>query len=603
MALKNNMKIHEKLIEIQKRIELRSADYRSEYLNKINLSYEHSKSARGNMGCSNLAHAFASCDKSQQGEAVDGAEVIGIISAYNDMLSAHAPLKDYPDVIKKSASDRGAIARVAGGVPAMCDGITQGEPGMELSLFSRDVIALSTAVGFSHNVFDAGLCLGVCDKIVPGLMIGALSFGHLPIGFIPAGPMPTGISNAEKSNTRKQFANGEVDRSTLISSEQAAYHTSGTCTFYGTANTNQLIMEVMGMQLPSSSFVPPESQERQMIIDSTVESLIELTKKGSKMGEMLNAKSWVNGMVGLIASGGSTNLTIHLIAMAEAGGYKITLEDMDELSAVIPTITSVYPNGSADVNEFHNAGGVAAFIGSLLDGGYLFSDVQTLLGDSLEVYRNKLEIKNNKLVWNNPAKILDQSIIRDCFNPFNSSGGLKLVNGNIGKGIIKTSSLTEPEAEIVAPVSVFNDQETVLEAFGTGRLNKDCIIVVRGQGPSANGMPELHKLTSPLNVLQSKGYKVAIITDGRMSGASGSVPAVIHITPEAKLGGALAIIQDGDIIKIDIINGVFNLLVEDDLLVKRTPMVFDDQPSGIGRELFKSFRTSVSSVETGASIF
>ena len=603
MALKNNMKIHEKLIEIQKRIELRSADYRSEYLNKINLSYEHSKSARGNMGCSNLAHAFASCDKSQQGEAVDGAEVIGIISAYNDMLSAHAPLKDYPDVIKKSASDRGAIARVAGGVPAMCDGITQGEPGMELSLFSRDVIALSTAVGFSHNVFDAGLCLGVCDKIVPGLMIGALSFGHLPIGFIPAGPMPTGISNAEKSNTRKQFANGEVDRSTLISSEQAAYHTSGTCTFYGTANTNQLIMEVMGMQLPSSSFVPPESQERQMIIDSTVESLIELTKKGSKMGEMLNAKSWVNGMVGLIASGGSTNLTIHLIAMAEAGGYKITLEDMDELSAVIPTITSVYPNGSADVNEFHNAGGVAAFIGSLLDGGYLFSDVQTLLGDSLEVYRNKLEIKNNKLVWNNPAKILDQSIIRDSFNPFNSSGGLKLVNGNIGKGIIKTSSLTEPEAEIVAPVSVFNDQETVLEAFGTGRLNKDCIIVVRGQGPSANGMPELHKLTSPLNVLQSKGYKVAIITDGRMSGASGSVPAVIHITPEAKLGGALAIIQDGDIIKIDIINGVFNLLVEDDLLVKRIPMVFDDQPSGIGRELFKSFRTSVSSVETGASIF
>lgn len=603
MALKNNMKIHEKLIEIQKRIELRSADYRSEYLNKINLSYEHSKSARGNMGCSNLAHAFASCDKSQQGEAVDGAEVIGIISAYNDMLSAHAPLKDYPDVIKKSASDRGAIARVAGGVPAMCDGITQGEPGMELSLFSRDVIALSTAVGFSHNVFDAGLCLGVCDKIVPGLMIGALSFGHLPIGFIPAGPMPTGISNAEKSNTRKQFANGEVDRSTLISSEQAAYHTSGTCTFYGTANTNQLIMEVMGMQLPSSSFVPPESQERQMIIDSTVESLIELTKKGSKMGEMLNAKSWVNGMVGLIASGGSTNLTIHLIAMAEAGGYKITLEDMDELSAVIPTITSVYPNGSADVNEFHNAGGVAAFIGSLLDGGYLFSDVQTLLGDSLEAYRNKLEIKNNKLVWENPAKILDQSIIRDSFNPFNSSGGLKLVNGNIGKGIIKTSSLTEPDAEIVAPVSVFNNQEAVLEAFGTGRLNKDCIIVVRGQGPSANGMPELHKLTSPLNVLQSKGYKVAIITDGRMSGASGSVPAVIHITPEAKLGGTLAIIQDGDIIKIDIINGVFNLLVEDDLLVKRTPMVFDDQPSGIGRELFKSFRTSVSSVETGASIF
>ena len=597
------MNTHSKLIEIQKRIELRSKDLRSEYINKINLSYEQSKSARRNMGCSNLAHAFASCDKSQQGEAVKGAEVIGVITAYNDMLSAHAPLKDYPEVIKKSSSDRGAIARVAGGVPAMCDGITQGEPGMELSLFSRDVIALSTAVGFSHNVFDAGLCLGVCDKIVPGLLIGALSFGHLPIGFIPAGPMPAGISNAQKSNTRKKYANGEVDRATLISSEQAAYHTSGTCTFYGTANTNQLIMEIMGLQLPSSSFVPPESQERQMIIDSTVESLLKLIKNGFKIGEMLTAKSWVNGIVGLIASGGSTNLTIHLIAMAEAGGYKITLEDIDELSSIIPTITSVYPNGTADVNEFHNAGGVAAFIGSLLDGGYLFSDVQTLLGEGLEIYRNKLEIKNNKLVWENPSKILDQSIIRDSFNPFNSSGGLKLINGNIGKGIIKTSSLAEPDAEIVASVLVFNSQEAVLDAFGAGQLNKNSIIVVRGQGPSANGMPELHKLTSPLNVLQSKGYKVAIVTDGRMSGASGSVPAIIHVSPEAKLGGILGIIEDGDIIKINIAKGIFNLLVEDDALAKRIPVIFDDKPSGIGRELFKSFRTSVSSVEKGASIF
>ena len=603
MVVKNNMNMHSKIIEIQNRIELRSKKSRSDYLNKINLSFDHSQSARGNMGCSNIAHAFASCDKTQQGKAAEGAQVIGVISAYNDMLSAHAPLKDYPDVIKESASKRNAIARVAGGVPAMCDGITQGEPGMELSLFSRDVIALSTAVGFSHNVFDAGICLGVCDKIVPGLVIGALSFGHMPIGFIPAGPMPTGISNTEKSNTRKKYANGEVDRSTLISSEQAAYHTSGTCTFYGTANTNQLIMEVMGIQLPSSSFVPPDSPERQMIIEATVESVLNLSKQGSKMGEMLDVKSWVNGIVGLIASGGSTNLAIHLIAMAEAGGFKITLEDLDELSAVIPTITSVYPNGSADVNEFHNAGGVAAFIGSLLDGGYLFSDVKTLMGDSLDIYRNKIEIKNNKLVWEHPAKILDQSIIRDSFNPFNSSGGLKLMTGNIGKGIIKTSSLTQPESEIIAPVSVFNSQEDVLSAFGTGDLNKDCIIVVRGQGPSANGMPELHKLTSPLNVLQSKGYNIAIITDGRMSGASGSVPAVIHVTPEAKLGGLLALIEDGDIGKIDITNGVFNLMVEEDILNKRTPAKFNDQAIGVGRELFKSFRNSVGSVETGASIF
>ena len=384
------MNINKNLIDIKDRIDRRSKDSRSEYLGKINLSSDHSKSARNNMGCSNIAHAFASCDKAQQGEAANGAKVIGIISAYNDMLSAHAPLKDYPDVIKESSLKRNAIARVAGGVPAMCDGITQGEPGMELSLFSRDVIALSTAVGFSHNVFDAGICLGVCDKIVPGLMIGALTFGHLPIGFIPAGPMPTGISNSQKSDTRKKFANGEVDRSTLISSEQSAYHTSGTCTFYGTANTNQLIMEVMGLQLPSASFVPPSSIERQLIIDKTVECVLNMSEQNIKMGEMLDSKSWVNAMVALIASGGSTNLAIHLIAMAEAGGYKITIEDIDEIASITPIITNIYPNGSADVNDFHNAGGVSAFIGSLLDGGFLFNDVKTLFGNGLEVFRNTL---------------------------------------------------------------------------------------------------------------------------------------------------------------------------------------------------------------------
>ena len=597
------MNINKKLIDIKDRIDRRSKDLRSEYLDKINLSSDHSKSARNNMGCSNIAHAFASCDKAQQSEAANGAKVIGVISAYNDMLSAHAPLKDYPDVIKESSLKRNAIARVAGGVPAMCDGITQGELGMELSLFSRDVIALSTAVGFSHNVFDAGLCLGVCDKIVPGLMIGALTFGHLPIGFIPAGPMPTGISNSQKSDTRKKFANGEVDRSALISSEQAAYHTSGTCTFYGTANTNQLIMEVMGLQLPSASFVPPSSIERQLIIDKTVECVLHMSEQNIKMGEMLNSKSWVNAMVALIASGGSTNLAIHLIAMAEAGGYIITIEDIDEIASITPIITNIYPNGSADVNDFHNAGGVSAFIGSLLDGGFLFNDVKTLFGNGLEVFRNTLEIKNDQLVWENQSTILDQSIIRDSNNPFKSSGGLKLLNGNLGKGMIKTSALKNTDDLIKAPATVFEDQEEVLKAFGNNELNKDTIIIIRGQGPSANGMPELHKLTSPLNVLQSKGFVIAIITDGRMSGASGSVPAVIHVTPEAIHNGPIGLIKNDDLVELDIAKATFKLLVNDETLNKRTHSIIKHNHNGVGRELFKTFRDSVNTVEKGASIF
>ena len=597
------MNINKKLINIKDRIDRRSKDLRSEYLDKINFSSDHSKSARNNMGCSNIAHAFASCDKAQQGEAANGAKVIGVISAYNDMLSAHAPLKDYPDVIKESSLKRNAIARVAGGVPAMCDGITQGEPGMELSLFSRDVIALSTAVGFSHNVFDAGLCLGVCDKIVPGLMIGALTFGHLPIGFIPAGPMPTGISNSQKSDTRKKFANGEVDRSALISSEQAAYHTSGTCTFYGTANTNQLIMEVMGLQLPSASFVPPSSIERQLIIDKTVECVLHMSEQNIKMGEMLNSKSWVNAMVALIASGGSTNLAIHLIAMAEAGGYIITIEDIDEIASITPIITNIYPNGSADVNDFHNAGGVSAFIGSLLDGGFLFNDVKTLFGNGLEVFRNTLEIKNDQLAWENQSTILDQSIIRDSNNPFKSSGSLKLLNGNLGKGMIKTSALKNTDDLIKAPATVFEDQEEVLKAFGNNELNKNTIIIIRGQGPSANGMPELHKLTSPLNVLQSKGFVIAIITDGRMSGASGSVPAVIHVTPEAIHNGPIGLIKNDDLVELDITKATFKLLVDDEILNKRTHSIIKHNHNGVGRELFKTFRDGVNTVEKGASIF
>ena len=597
------MNVNQKLINIKDRIEERSKDSRSDYLKKIKFSSEQSKSARNNMGCSNIAHAFASCDKAQQNQGANGGTVIGVVSAYNDMLSAHAPLKDYPDIIKNSADKRNAIARVAGGVPAMCDGITQGEPGMELSLFSRDVIALSTAVALSHNVFDAGICLGVCDKIVPGLIIGALSFGHLPIAMLPAGPMPTGISNEEKSSNRKKYASGEIDRSALILSEQSAYHSSGTCTFYGTANTNQLIMEVMGLQLPSASFYQPNSKERQLLIDRTVECILNLNDKDIKMGEMLDSKSWVNSIVALIASGGSTNLAIHLIAMAEAGGFKITIEDIDEIASITPIITNIYPNGTADVNEFHNSGGVAAFIGSLLDGGYLFEDVQTILGKGLKIYRNKLEIEDDNIIWKNRSKILDQSIIRDVNNPFRNSGGLKLLDGNIGKGIIKTSALKNPDKVIKAPAMVFNDQEQVLKAFKADELNKDCIIVVRGQGPSANGMPELHKLTSPLNVLQSKGFEVAIVTDGRMSGASGSVPAVIHVTPEAINKGRIGLIKNDDLLELDINKGTFKLLVDKDILQNRNYSEIKRVQDGVGRELFKAFRDKVGTVETGASIF
>ena len=597
------MNVNQKLINIKDRIEERSKDSRSDYLKKIKFSSKQSKSARSNMGCSNIAHAFASCDKAQQNQGAKGGTVIGVVSAYNDMLSAHAPLKDYPDIIKNSADKRNAIARVAGGVPAMCDGITQGEPGMELSLFSRDVIALSTAVAFSHNVFDAGICLGVCDKIVPGLVIGALSFGHLPIAMLPAGPMPTGISNEVKSSNRKKYASGEIDRSALILSEQSAYHSSGTCTFYGTANTNQLIMEVMGLQLPSASFYQPNSKERQLLIDRTVECILNLNDKDIKMGEMLDSKSWVNSIVALIASGGSTNLAIHLIAMAEAGGFKITIEDIDEIASITPIITNIYPNGTADVNEFHNSGGVAAFIGSLLDGGYLFEDVQTILGKGLDIYRNKLEIEGENIIWKNKSKILDQSIIRDVNNPFRNSGGLKLLDGNIGKGIIKTSALKNPDKVIKAPAMVFNDQEQVLKAFKADELNKDCIIVVRGQGPSANGMPELHKLTSPLNVLQSKGFEVAIVTDGRMSGASGSVPAVIHVTPEAINKGRIGLINNDDLLELDINKGTFKLLVDKDILKNRNYSEIKREHDGVGRELFKAFRDKVGTVETGASIF
>ncbi|MDG1184609.1 MAG: phosphogluconate dehydratase [SAR86 cluster bacterium] len=587
---------------IKDRIQKRSENTRSDYLRNIDFWKENSPN-RNNLGCSNLAHTYASCNSKAPTESLNIKKFVGIITAYNDMLSAHAPLEAYPRELKKEATKLNLHIQVAGGVPAMCDGITQGEPGMELSLFSRDSIALSTAIGLSHNVFDSAICMGTCDKIVPGLLIGALKFGHLPVIFIPGGPMATGISNSKKNETRQSYAAGEIEKIELLTIEQQAYHSEGTCTFYGTANTNQLIMEVMGLQLPSASFVPPSSIERQLIIDKTVECVLHMSEQNIKMGEMLNSKSWVNAMVALIASGGSTNLAIHLIAMAEAGGYIITIEDIDEIASITPIITNIYPNGSADVNDFHNAGGVSAFIGSLLDGGFLFNDVKTLFGNGLEVFRNTLEIKNDQLAWENQSTILDQSIIRDSNNPFKSSGGLKLLNGNLGKGMIKTSALKNIDDLIKAPATVFEDQEEVLKAFGNNELNKDTIIIIRGQGPSANGMPELHKLTSPLNVLQSKGFVIAIITDGRMSGASGSVPAVIHVTPEAIHNGPIGLIKNDDLVELDIAKATFKLLVDDETLNKRTHSIIKHNHNGVGRELFKTFRDSVNTVEKGASIF
>ncbi len=597
------MNVREELLNLKEKIDKRSNSSRKSYLEKIKKSSHHSKEAKNNMGCSNFAHAFASCDKSQQKNALNGSKVIGIISAYNDMLSAHQPLKDYPDIIKKISRENNVISRVAAGVPAMCDGITQGQPGMELSLFSRDVIAMSTAIGFSHNVFDGGICLGVCDKIVPGLMIGALTFGHLPIVFIPAGPMHSGLSNKEKSENRNKFASGEIDRSALIVSEQKAYHSSGTCTFYGTANTNQLIMEIMGLHLPSSSFFPPDSIERKILIEESVRRLINLMNNDVKMGEMIDSKSWINAIVGLLASGGSTNLCIHLLAMANAGGYKILSEDIDELSKIIPIISNVYPNGTADVNQFHNSGGVAALINYLLDEGMLFDDVFTVLGKGLDSYRKKISITKDKIEWNEPATSIDQSIIRDCKNPFRKSGGIKFIKGNIGSGLIKTSALKNSLSTIKGPAKVFNSQEEVITAFENNNLNQDCIIVVRGQGPSANGMPELHKLTPIMSILQKKGFNIALITDGRMSGASGSFPAVIHISPEAKKNGNLAKIQNDDLIELNIKNGSLNLKVENKILEERLPDYVEQESNGLGRELFSSFRDSVSIVNEGASVF
>jgi phosphogluconate dehydratase len=586
--------------EVKKRIDARSQKTRAEYLKKIEI-WKTKSPNRNNLGCSNLAHTFAACGQKGKSENLNIKKFIGIITAYNDMLSAHAPFESYPKKLKKEAEKLNLHVQVAGGVPAMCDGITQGEPGMELSLFSRDTIALSTAVGLSHNVFDSAICMGTCDKIVPGLLMGALQFGHLPVIFIPGGPMSTGISNEAKSESRKSFAAGEISKIDLLEIEQQAYHSPGTCTFYGTANTNQLIAEAMGFQLPGSAFTPSDSPLRELLNAESLKSLMRLMDSEIGIGEMLDINNWLNAMIVLLASGGSTNLVIHLIAMARCAGYIISPEDFNNLSSVIPLLCQVYPNGKADVNEFHAEGGIARLLTNLLDADLIYENIQTVAGLGLQNYTKIPAINDsneNNLDWREvDFELITATSIRTAKNPFKNNGGIKFIGGDIAEGVIKVSALEKENEIITGPARVFTSQEDVLNAFELNELNADLIIVLLGQSPTSNGMPELHKLTSPINVLQSKGYKIALVTDGRMSGASGSFPALIHAV---SINNNLYKIQDNDQLTLDLKKAIFSIENFDS---EREPIHIESNGFGLGRELFSIFRSNVGSVSNGASIF
>ena len=600
--------MHPRMIEITERIAERSSVTRPAYLGRIREAGSTGPN-RGALSCSNLAHGFAACDIHDK-DALKGGERanIGIVTAYNDMLSAHQPFETYPALIKEACREVGAVAQVAGGVPAMCDGVTQGQPGMELSLFSRDVIAMATAVALSHDMFDGALLLGVCDKIVPGLMIAAASFGHLPMILVPAGPMPSGLSNADKAKTRQLYAEGKIDRAALLEAESQSYHSPGTCTFYGTANSNQMLVEIMGLHVPGSAFIHPESPLRTALTRAASKRVTEITALGNEytpVGEILSEKAFVNAMVGLHATGGSTNHTIHLIAMAKAAGVQLTWDDFSELSDIVPLLCRVYPNGLADVNHFHAAGGLAFVIGQLLDAGLLHNDVPTVAGQGgLAAYTREPMLDGDEIVWQDDRKESgDMSIVAPFGSPFSANGGLKLLTGNLGRAVIKVSAVKPAHRVVEAPAMLFEDQADLQAAFKDGRLERDFIAVVRFQGPKANGMPELHKLTPPLGVLQDKGFKVALVTDGRMSGASGKVPAAIHVTPEASDGGALAKLRDGDTIRLDAENGTLEALVDPETWDAR-PLVTPDlarYQAGVGRDLFANFRSTVTSAEQGAS--
>ncbi|EAW26117.1 phosphogluconate dehydratase [Alteromonadales bacterium TW-7] len=612
--------LHPRIQEVTQRVIERSKKTRQDYLDRISHAKKQTR-VRAGLGCGNIAHVMAACSSDDKARLkADEVPNLAIINSYNDMLSAHVPYKDYPDVIKSIATKFDATAQVAGGVPAMCDGVTQGRDGMELSLFSRDVIAMSTAVSLSHDVFDGVFCLGVCDKIVPGLLIGALSFGHLPVFFLPAGPMQSGIPNKEKARIRQKFAQGLVSREDLLEAESASYHSAGTCTFYGTANSNQMLMEIMGLHLPGSSFINPYTELRDGLTGNAVETMLkQLTddKESPCLAEVISEKTIINGLVGLLSTGGSTNHAIHIVAIAKAAGIQVTWKDMSDLSEVVPLLTRIYPNGSADVNHFQAAGGMGFLMRELASAGYLHTDVKTMLGDGLAPYMTEPRLdKDESLIMsdsNGPSKVkwvdcpansLDEEVLRPVSNPFSKQGGLQLLTGNLGKAVIKVSAVAEEHQVVTAPAKVFNSQGALQDAYTRGELNQDFIAVLKEQGPKAKGMPELHKLTPVMATLQDQGFKVAIVTDGRMSGASGKVPAAIHLAPEAVEGGIIAKIQEGDLVTLDAPNGILKVHVSDDELAKRELEI--SQPSltfGTGRELFTGFRNIVSSADLGASAF
>ncbi|MEW5248151.1 phosphogluconate dehydratase [Microbulbifer discodermiae] len=602
--------VHSKLKAVTERIVERSEETRGQYLAQVEHARREGRAA-SHLSCGNLAHAIAASGEREKNLIASGrGPNLAIVTAYNDMLSAHQPYGTYPQKLKQAAANCGATAQVAGGVPAMCDGVTQGRAGMELSLFSRDVIAMATAISLSHDVFEGGLYLGICDKIVPGLIIGALAFGHLPAVFVPAGPMPTGIANAEKVRVRQLYAEGKASREELLAAECASYHSPGTCTFYGTANSNQMLVEIMGLQLPGSSFVNPGTELRDALSEAAVRQLAQITEPSqyTPLARILSEKTFVNGIVGLLATGGSTNHTLHLIAMARAAGIQITWRDMAELSRVVPLLCHVYPNGTADINQFAAAGGMQLLIRELLDAGLLHDDVHTILGQSgLKPYCHDPFLSEDRqgVVWRpTPAESGDATIIRPASDPFLEHGGLQLLEGNLGKSVIKVSALKSEQLHIKAPAIVFESQDALLESFKAGELERDFIAVVRFQGPQANGMPELHKLTPTLGVLQDRGYKVALVTDGRMSGASGKVPAAIHVSPEAAEGGPIARLRDGDMIELDSEAGSLVVHVDEAELAVREAARGDlsSHARGMGRELFANARALASGAESGASI-
>ena len=597
------MTLHPEVERVTKRIVERSRRGRQAYLDLIARERERGVD-RPRLSCGNLAHGFAAAGEDKRTIREGRALNIGIVTAYNDMLSAHQPYGRYPDQIKMFAREVGATAQVAGGVPAMCDGVTQGQPGMELSLFSRDTIALSTAIALSHGMFEAAALLGICDKIVPGLLIGALRFGHLPTILVPAGPMPSGLANKEKQRVRQLYAEGKLGRAELLEAEAASYHGAGTCTFYGTANSNQMMMEVMGLHIPGAAFINPGTKLRQELTRAAIHRLAQIDWSGNDyrpLGRVVDEKAIVNAAVGLLATGGSTNHALHLPAIARAAGIIIDWEDFDRLSGVVPLIARVYPSGSADVNQFHAAGGMAFTISTLLDAGLLHRDVMTVGGHDLEDYASEPRLEGDGLQWERAAGSRDETILRPVGNPFAPDGGMRLVEGNLGRATFKTSAVDPSRWTIEAPARVFSSQEEVLAAFKSGDLDRDVAVVVRFQGPRANGMPELHKLTPSLGVLQDRGFRVALITDGRMSGASGKVPAAIHVTPEALGGGALAKLRDGDLIRLCAERGELSALVDDRQLLERESATPPAPSVGTGRELFALMRHNVDGAERGAS--